>query len=162
MKRLSDEELVLYYYGEAPDPKEIERALESSKEERRRYAELSRVLDTVDEPPIPEKSAAYGASVWRRLEPQLEKKSWLGSWSWEALVPRREWALAGAMAMLLVVAFLTGRFWPRPETVAVVAEQPAASPERILGDVVAGAGERTTERHLRPFARARVGRGAER
>jgi hypothetical protein len=143
MKRLSDEELVLYYYGEAPDPEEIERFLESSKEEQRRYAELSRVLDTVEEPPIPEKSAAYGASVWQQLEPQLEKKSWLGGWSWEALRPRREWALAGAMAMLLVVAFLTGRFWPRQETVAVIAEQPAPSPERILLVTVAGHLERS-------------------
>ena len=144
MKRLSDEELVLYYYGEAPDPEEIERFLESSKEEQRRYAELSRVLDTVEEPPLPEKSATYGTSVWRRLEPQLEKKSWLESWSWEALRPRREWALAGAMALLLVVAFVSGRFWPRQETVAVIAEQPApSSPERILLVTVAGHLERS-------------------
>ena len=112
MKRLSDEELVLYYYGEAPDPKEIERALESSKEERRRYAELSRVLDTVDEPPIPEKSAAYGASVWRRLEPQLEKKSWLGSWSWEALVRPARVCRPGTVIVLAdgrARAIVTGR-----------------------------------------------------
>ena len=144
MKRLSDEELVLYYYGEAPDPEEIERFLESSKEEQRRYAELSRVLDTVEEPPLPEKSATYGASVWRRLGPQLEKKSWLESWSWEALRPRREWALAGAMALLLVVAFVSGRFWPRQETVGVIAEQPtSSSPERILLVTVAGHLERS-------------------
>jgi hypothetical protein len=143
MKRLSDEELVLYYYGEAPDPEEIERFLESSKEEQRRYAELSRVLDTVEEPPVPEKSATYGTSVWRRLEPQLEKKSWLESWNWEALRPRREWALAGAMALLLVVVFLSGRFWPRQETVAVIAEQLAPSPERILLVTVAGHFERS-------------------
>ncbi|MGB6337996.1 MAG: hypothetical protein WBG96_20520 [Thermoanaerobaculia bacterium] len=143
MKRLSDEELVLYYYGEAPNPEEIERFLESSKEEQRRYAELSRVLDTVEEPQLPQKSATYGTSVWRRLEPQLEKKSWLDGWSWEALRPRREWALAGAMALLLVVSFLSGRFWPRQETVAVIAEQPAASPERILLVTVAGHLERS-------------------
>jgi hypothetical protein len=144
MKRLSDEELVLYYYGEAPDPEEIERFLESSKEEQRRYAELSRVLDTVEEPPLPEKSATYGASVWRRLGPQLEKKSWLESWSWEALRPRREWALAGAMALLLLVAFVSGRFWPRQETVGVIAEQPtSSSPERILLVTVAGHLERS-------------------
>jgi hypothetical protein len=143
MKRLSDEELVLYYYGEAPDAEEIERRLEGSAEERRRYAELSRVLDTVEEPEIPEKPAGYGASVWRGLEPRLEKKSWLGSWSWELLRPRREWALAGAMAMLLVVAFLTGRFWPREETAPVIAEQPAASTERILLVTVAGHLERS-------------------
>jgi len=143
MKRLSDEELVLYYYGEAPDPEGIERSLESSKEEQRRYAELSRVLDTVEEPPMPEKAATYGTSVWRQLEPQLEKKSWLESWSWEALRPHREWALAGAMALLLLVAFLSGRFWPRQETVAVIAEQPAPSPERILLVTVAGHLERS-------------------
>ena len=143
MKRLSDEDLVLYYYGEAPDAEEIERLLASSKDEQRRYAELCRLLDTVEEPPIPERSAAYGASVWRGLEPRLEKKGWLGSWRWKALEPRREWALAGAMAMLLVVAFLTGRFWPRQETAPVIAEQPAASPERILLVTVAGHLERS-------------------
>jgi hypothetical protein len=47
------------------------------------------------------------------------------------------------MAMLLVVAFLTGRFWPRQETVAVIAEQPAPSPERILLVTVAGHLERS-------------------
>jgi hypothetical protein len=36
MNRLSDEELVLYYYGEAPNPEEIERRLESSTEENGR------------------------------------------------------------------------------------------------------------------------------
>jgi hypothetical protein len=143
MKRLSDEELVLYYYGEAPDPEEIERRLESSDEGQRRYTALSRVLDTVEEPPLPEKSVAYGASVWRQLEPQLEKKSWLGAWSWEALRPRREWALAGAMALLLMVAFFTGRFWPRQEPAAVIAEQPTPSPERILLVTVAGHLERS-------------------
>lgn len=143
MKRLRDEDLVLYYYGEASDAAEIERLLESSMDEQRRYAELCRLLDTVEVPPIPERSGAYGASVWRGLEPRLEKKSWLDGWSWEPLRPRREWALAGVMAMLLVVAFLTGRFWPQEAPVPVIAERPAASPERILLVTVAGHLERS-------------------
>lgn len=143
MKHLSDDELVLYYYGEAAPPQEIERRLESSAEERRRYAELCRLLDSVEEPPLPEKEAIYGRRVWQRLEPRLDKKSRLGSWSWETPRLGRRWALAAAMALLLIAGFLAGRFWPRPETTAVVVEQVPPSPQRILLVTVAGHLERS-------------------
>lgn len=112
MKPLNDEELILYYYGESADAEEIGLRLESSPESQRRFESLKRLLNAVDESQVPERSADYGSKVWRRLAPRLERKR-STEWNWDLRRPRREWALAAAMMLLLVVAFAAGWLWPR-------------------------------------------------
>lgn len=141
MKPLSDEELILYYYGESPDALEIERRLADSAAARERYGALRAVLDLVEEPEIPEPPTAEGAAVWRRLAPKLARQP-SATWSWDPWRQRRRWALAGAMAVLLMVAFLAGRYLPRQEA-GRTAELPADGKERVLLVTVAGHLERT-------------------
>ncbi len=138
MQDLHDDELILYYYGEARDADGVRRRLEASPAAAERYAELCRVLELVESQPVPEPWDDYGARVWRRLEPRLAERparrgvvGLLGAW----LAPRRL-AAAASVAALVAVAFVAGRFWPADgDGVAGpprVAELPAEGRERIL------------------------------
>src|SRR5262249_5708274 len=58
--------------------------------------------------------------------------------------PQQKWALAGVMALLLVGAFLAGRFWPRPGQQIAQQQPPApANPQRIILVAVGGHLERS-------------------
>jgi len=118
---LNEEQLVLFHYRELGDLAGVEEHLAGCDSCRAAYRELESLLKQV-EAPVPERGEQYGSQVWHRLRPSLEPRR-LRAW------PR--WALAAAMAGLVVAAFLAGRFWPgqlRP------APQPIAQPvrERIL------------------------------
>jgi hypothetical protein len=125
MTHPTEEQLILYYYGEESEPG-IDRHLAGCEGCRHEYRNLQRVLNTVETLPVPERGADYAARVWSRLEPQLggRRTSWWRGWfEWRRL------SLAGGMAAVIVLAFLAGRFAQRP------VEKPlAAAPvrERIL------------------------------
>lgn len=155
MKHPDDDELVLYFYGEAEKPEEIERSLASSPELRSRYETLQRVLAAVDALPVPERPESYGARVWARLRPRLEAPARRPWWPWWTPGFDLRWALTGLTAILLLaVGFLAGRLSPRPEApdgrerilLAALAEHLERS-ERLLVEVSnAGAGELEAER----------------
>jgi hypothetical protein len=127
MPEPSDEDLILYLYGESERRAAIERALAASAEARQRLDALRRLLAAipVDEPPpLP---ATYGESVWERLRPRLRPHLpprptpagprrwlpdslpvWLGA-------PGRWAAAAAALALVAAAGFLAGRALPRPE-----------------------------------------------
>jgi len=125
MKTYSDDDLVLFFYGEHDDPVSIREALAADPELRDRYEALESVLAAVDLP-VPERPAGYGARVWARLHPRLEKKPfWSGIFT-----PRLAWATA---ALLVVIGFVAGRYFPQaPQALS----QPAR--DRILAGAVAG------------------------
>ncbi len=112
MNHLSEEQLILYYYRESDDEREIEHHLDSCPACRAQYQDLQQVLGAVNTFPVPERSAAYGSEVWKRLRPALPHRRQLSPLSWAASMLHTRWALAGAMAMLVVVAFMLGRYWP--------------------------------------------------
>lgn len=113
MKPVTDEQLILFYYGEAPNAEELSCEIEASPELQRRFEALRGVLDAVEEPEIPERHPSYGSAVWHRLAPELEKQRPALFWGWGLIKPRREWAMVAATLLLVVVAFLAGRLWPR-------------------------------------------------
>ncbi len=108
MNHLTEEQLVLHYYGEEGEALTAERHLEDCQECRELFGSLQRVLNVVDSLPVPERGAEYGGEVWRRISPAIPaRRKWLG-----ALVPSFEWrwaAAAAAMAGLLLAAFYAGR-----------------------------------------------------
>ena len=120
MQHLSEDQFVLYHYGEAVDRGAIDAHLASCEACRSGYQALQDLLAAVDAAPVPERLESYGTAMWLRLEPRLPRP-WRLVWHW----PR--WALAGAMAALLVGAFLAGRFSPRDP-----ATPPGQVRERIL------------------------------
>lgn len=107
-----EKELVLYYYGEARRPEKVRRRLAADAAFRERFEELCRLLAAVDELQVPDPGEGYGREVWRRLRPRLaERETRLGAaaaWAW--LLPPPRWAVAVALAGLLALAFLAGRY----------------------------------------------------
>lgn len=104
---LSDDELILHHYGETspPDLARVAGHLSSCDECRSAHDQLGRVLTLVDEAPPVEARPGFERDVWARLEPHLDApgRGW-HRWFW---VP--QWALAGGVAALVMVAFMAGR-----------------------------------------------------
>ena len=68
---VSDEDLILHYYGEPTSRPGIEQHLVSCPDCRAEFARLEHVLAMVDAQPIPEPPAGFERDVWARLQPAL-------------------------------------------------------------------------------------------
>jgi len=109
MNHLTEEQLILHYYGEEGETLAAEQHLEACEECRAVYGSLQRVLNVVDSMPVPSRSASYGAEVWGRIESRIPGRR---RFRW-ATVPAWRWATAGAVfAGLMVAAFMAGHYYP--------------------------------------------------
>jgi hypothetical protein len=121
MKHVGEEQLVLFYYGEPENAPEVEEHLAACETCRTDYQALQRVLNSVESLPVPERPPEYEASVWDKLTIRLGASP---QRTWTLPAPRRwirVWISAGAVAALMVAAFLAGREW-RIETPSRQAE----------------------------------------
>jgi hypothetical protein len=134
MKHLSGEQLVLYYYDEGEERPVVREHLASCELCRKDFEALERVLGAVEQMPLPERSANYETEVWRRVQPRLADQ-----------MPRRVTVLPhrstflrwGAVAAMIVMAFLAGRFWSgdkRPAIVTINAQGRQRILQAALGD----------------------------
>jgi hypothetical protein len=99
---ISEEQFVLFYYGESAESAGIESHMAECEACRSGFRALQLVLNTVDSAPVPERNGEYGKTVWAHLEKQLasrKRRSFLQWWIW-----------APALAALLLTAFFAGRF----------------------------------------------------
>jgi hypothetical protein len=128
MSHLSEEELILHYYGEEDGALDAAgRHLDECAECRALYGSLQRVLNVVDALTVPEVPPNYGAQVWRRIERHVPARR-----RWWRAGARWRWVAAGAaFAGLLVAAFAAGRFYRRSPEPAMAKADPAAH-EKIL------------------------------
>jgi len=166
MKQLHDDDLILYFYGEAEGAEEIDNLLAGSADLRARYDALCRTLEMTGEGlPVPARPDSYGAEVWERVRPLLPEspvavsqgKVLTAPGRWRRPSPggregtgvrghRRALAgLAAAAVVLLVVGFVAGRFWPRPAAPRVPTQVAfsAEARQRILVHTVAAHLERS-------------------
>jgi hypothetical protein len=127
MSHVSENDLVLLYYGELPDHGEAVSHLEQCAQCQAEYERLKRVLTTVGSVPVPEWSVDRTDALWAELRPRLESRTIT---SRGTLIPARRWAVAAAIAAGLLAAFALGRFWPRPQF--ETASAPGGVRERIL------------------------------
>jgi hypothetical protein len=125
---LSDDDLILYFYGESENAAEIAARLAASAEDRARYAVLERTLRAADEWRAPDPLSGYGNRVWRRLEARIAPPARSSGWR---STPRLAWAAAAIAAVGL--AFYLGRAVPeRPVTPPAATAFSEDSRERIL------------------------------
>lgn len=107
-QHLTEEDLVLRYYGELDDASDARMTahIRECAECHRRQAGLQRVLAAVDNATVPALPEGFERTVWARLEPALPaRRGWL---SWLVFSPA---SLAWVSAVLLLVAgaFFAGR-----------------------------------------------------
>jgi hypothetical protein len=128
MNHLSQEQIVLHYYGDAEEASEVERHLAACGECRDEFARVQSTLKQIEPIEVPEPPASFEEKTWLTLRDRLPEK---GSFLKRLFGAQQKWALAGAMALLLAAAFLAGRFWPRhgPQ----IAQQPSqVNPQRVV------------------------------
>ena len=133
MRHLEEEELILHFYGEGEDPAAAEQHLAECTVCREQLAETRRLLEAVPAVRVPERSEAYGAQVWDRLQPQLAYRR---GRAWSERVRARAWAISAAAVFLLTVGFLVGRTW-HPLGKSAVPSLAADAGDRILLAAVA-------------------------
>jgi hypothetical protein len=119
---LTEDELVLHYYGEMSTGEETRAAahLTSCADCHESLRRLQRVLAVVDESALagPELPDHFERTVWARLEPNLRRGS--GWFSWFVLSPGRL-AWIATVVLLVGAAFMAGRLLPRSEDGAAAA-----------------------------------------
>jgi hypothetical protein len=124
MNHLTEEQLVLHYYGEADAGAEPERHLQNCQDCRAAYGALQRTLNAADALAVPERGAEYGAEVWRRIEGGIPARRG-ARWEWTRLL-----AYAALGVALVGAGFLAGRFYPDAETASTAAVAP--EPDGVL------------------------------
>ena len=128
MNHLSEEQIVLHYYGDAEEATEVERHLAGCAECRAEFTRVQSTLRQIEPTEVPEPGEGFEEKTWLNLRDRLPEK---GGFLRRLFGKQQKWALAGAMLMLLAAAFLAGRFWPRPPQ--QIAQQPAqVNPQRIV------------------------------
>ena len=126
MKHPNEEELIAYHDGEVSEREAISGHLAECAECRAELECIDAVLAALNTMAVPDPGEGYGRRVWQQIAPRLpEKKArW---WDFFLVAPRagnrlepRRWAAVGALAGLVIVAFLAGRLTKRsgPEPLA--------------------------------------------
>ena len=122
----SEDDLTLYYYGEAPSARfgaarrkaDIERHLQQCSDCARVYREIAGTLAMVVAEEAPERGERYGLEVWQRIRHQLPEAE--AKFGWFTGLTKVA-GLAAVAAVLVIAAFIAGRFSTNPSNPANVA-----------------------------------------
>jgi hypothetical protein len=128
MSHLSEEQIVLHYYGDAEDAPEVERHLAACAECQAEFARVQAMLRQIEPLEVPEPPATFENKTWLNLRDRLPEK---GGFFRRLFGPQQKWVFAGVMALLLAAAFTAGRFWPRTEQQIAHKPEPA-NPQRVV------------------------------
>ena len=140
MKHLSEEQIVLHYYGDTGDEDGTRRHLAECAECREEFERVRELLRAMEAPEVPEPPAGFEEKTWLNLRDRLPVKgrTWMMFWT---AAPKL--ALAGIMCLLLAGAFFAGRFWPWHGSPPTPASAAAPNPQRVILFAVGGHLERS-------------------
>jgi hypothetical protein len=129
MKHLNEEELIEHYYEESVNMADCERHLKACAACAKHYAELRRDLDGVKPLAPPARGEDYGEQVWQSIRSSLPvyekpKRSWIRRW--------QPLGWAAACALLIALAFVTGRQWERKQTPSVAEAVDPQARQRVV------------------------------
>lgn len=133
MKHLNEEQIVLHYYGDAEGEPELSKHLAECSACREEFQRVQALLGSLAPAEVPDPPAFYEEKTWLNLRDRLPRHA--ARRRFWASPPR--WAIAGLTAVLIVAAFLAGRFWPRHEP-SNPAATVAANPQRVVLVAVGG------------------------
>jgi len=125
---LSEEDLILHFYGEGSHPAAVHAHLALCNACQSEYESIARTLTMVATPATPERGDLYGLEVWQRIRPQLPPRD---SWSRFLRVRWSTLTMGAAVAVFALAAFIAGRYWPSKE-------QPATMPMQSASPGLAG------------------------
>jgi hypothetical protein len=135
MKHPKEEELIAYHDAEAAGREGIAAHVADCPECRTELERIDALVSALENIPVPEPGEDYGQRVWQQISPRLpeQRKHW---WDFLLSQPKpfnwlepRRWVAAGAIAALLLAAFIAGRL---SKPVNPVVEDQAKVRERIL------------------------------
>jgi hypothetical protein len=127
MKHTTEDDLVLYFYGEGRRAGQVDRHLSECAECSALYKEIAGTLALVGTPDAPARGVEYGDHIWQRISRELPERERVGGLAW---LHWHRTSLAAAAALLLVVSLAGARLWPGVRT---------ASPAASAGGAVADA-----------------------
>ena len=111
MKHRTEEELIAYRDGETEERTAVAAHLQECTECREELARIEAIFGALDAMPVPDPGENYEERVWQRIGPRLGERR--PRW-WESLfVPQRLVALGGVV-LLVILAFVAGRWTRRP------------------------------------------------
>ncbi len=128
MNHLSEEQIVLHYYGDAENNGDIQRHLAACSACRGQFEQVQSLLQQIEPAEVPELAAGFEEKTWLNLRDRLPEKR-------KGFLPQlfsQKWALVGVMALLLLAAFLTGRWWPRGPGNNVATNTGDVNPQRVV------------------------------
>lgn len=144
MSHLKEEELISYRDGEHKNRERASQHLDSCSECRAELARIEAVFSALSSMPVPDPGEDYGRRVWQQISRRLPEKRArrFGGWylrapdrKWTALLAPRRLAAFGAVAVMIVAAFVAGRWIhigvgrPAPP---IVRNDEATTRERVL------------------------------
>ncbi len=151
-RHYSDDDLVLFFYGEGRR-QQVQGHLDACAECAARYGELAATLRMVAAPAVPDRGERYGLEVWQRIRPILPSRPPVRAAAWWA----NRLVLGGAMAAIVVLAFLVGRSWedrPRANEAVVSNAPPAPDTAAMVRMAAIGDHLERSERLLLDFVNA--------
>jgi hypothetical protein len=125
MNHPNEEELVAYHGGEPAKREDIAAHVSDCPECRTELARIDAVLAALSSLPVLDPGADYGARVWQRIAPRLPERPPVRWWQfdssslaagWRAWLEPRRLAALGAVAAIVIVAFVAGRVSKRTVT----------------------------------------------
>lgn len=126
MKHPAEEELIAYRDDDSNGREETARHIAECPTCRSTLERIESILAAFTNLPVPDPGEDYGQRVWQQIAPRLPNRR---ARDWSEWFATRPLAAAGAVAVMIVAAFLAGRFLrpsapgPREAGAAVVRER---------------------------------------
>jgi hypothetical protein len=110
MNHMTEQELIAYREGVVEQRAAISEHLAACHECREELERIEAVLAALDTLPVPDPGADYGRRVWQQIASRLPERP--EAW-WQAWFQPRRLAVIGALAALIIAAFVAGRITKR-------------------------------------------------
>lgn len=129
MRHLTEEQIVLHCFGDAKNSQAIAQHLEICARCRGEFEQVKGLLQEIPAIQVPEPLAYLEQKLWLNLRDRLPERR---SAAWQGLLTSSRWAIASTMVVLVIAAFLGGRYWPHHDETPRAPELAQVNPQRVV------------------------------